>query len=211
MLAASYPGLSHTARLTPILVWVLIFGLKFAVSYSFLALSSKTLVQVIAGMKIQNCNDLVLFFSDTFLWWIIRNTILSIVRLLALGLSIWTPLEGHLHAAAQANLRQAACCGGLGHEVQAQGASLAERQGPEGRVLHSQQRGRASLRSSRTRWRPRSRSLSLLMQCGRSQSWRCGREIRPTHPFPSYVTTSYGMLDYTGAPATNRKAATRTR
>ncbi|EPT03223.1 hypothetical protein FOMPIDRAFT_78799 [Fomitopsis schrenkii] len=111
---ASYPGLSHTARLTSILVWVLIFGLKFTESYFFLTLSFQTPIQVMVGMKVQNCNDkyfgnalcrnqaaftltimylmdLVLFFLDTFLWWIIWNTVLSIVRSFALGLSIWTP------------------------------------------------------------------------------------------------------------------------
>lgn len=111
---ASYPGLSHTARLTSILVWVLIFGLKFTESYFFLTLSFQSPIQVMVGMKVQNCNDkyfgnalcrnqaaftltimylmdLVLFFLDTFLWWIIWNTVLSIVRSFALGLSIWTP------------------------------------------------------------------------------------------------------------------------
>ena len=35
--------------------------------------------------------DLVLFFLDTFLWYIIRNTVYSITRSFILGLSIWTP------------------------------------------------------------------------------------------------------------------------
>lgn len=66
------------------------------------------------GMKIQNCGekyfgtslctnqaaftlaimyvmDLVLFFLDTFLWYIIWNTVFSIARSFMLGLSIWTP------------------------------------------------------------------------------------------------------------------------
>ena len=66
------------------------------------------------GMKINGCNDkyfgnalcrnqaaftlaimyimdLVLFFLDTFLWWIIWNTVFSIARSFGLGLSIWTP------------------------------------------------------------------------------------------------------------------------
>ncbi|KAH7904567.1 hypothetical protein BJ138DRAFT_898067, partial [Hygrophoropsis aurantiaca] len=65
-------------------------------------------------MKIQGCNDkyfgpnlcmnqaaftlaimyimdLVLFFLDTFLWYIIWNTVFSIARSFMLGLSIWTP------------------------------------------------------------------------------------------------------------------------
>ena len=66
------------------------------------------------GMKIQRCTDklfgnalctnhaaftlaimfvmdLVLFFLDTFLWYIIWKTVFSIGRSLLLGLSIWTP------------------------------------------------------------------------------------------------------------------------
>ena len=35
--------------------------------------------------------DLVLFFLDTFLWYIIWNTVFSIARSFTLGLSIWTP------------------------------------------------------------------------------------------------------------------------
>jgi 1,3-beta-glucan synthase len=33
--------------------------------------------------------DLVLFFLDTFLWYVIWNTVFSIARSFALGLSIW--------------------------------------------------------------------------------------------------------------------------
>ena len=66
------------------------------------------------GMKIQGCNDrffgnnlctnqaaftltimyimdLVLFFLDIFLWYVIWSTVLSIARSFILGLSIWTP------------------------------------------------------------------------------------------------------------------------
>jgi 1,3-beta-glucan synthase len=35
--------------------------------------------------------DLVLFFLDTFLWYVIWNTVFSIARSFSLGLSIWTP------------------------------------------------------------------------------------------------------------------------
>ena len=35
--------------------------------------------------------DLILFFLDTFLWYIIWNTVFSIARSFTLGLSIWTP------------------------------------------------------------------------------------------------------------------------
>ena len=35
--------------------------------------------------------DLCLFFLDTFLWYVIWNTVFSIARSFSLGLSIWTP------------------------------------------------------------------------------------------------------------------------
>lgn len=44
---------------------------------------------------------LVLFFLNTFLWWIIWNRLFSIARLLVLGLSIWTPWKGIFHSSAE--------------------------------------------------------------------------------------------------------------
>ncbi|KAJ7057182.1 glycosyltransferase family 48 protein [Mycena amicta] len=111
---ASYPSLSKKARASSILLWILVFGCKLTESYFFLTLSIKDPIRVMVGMKIQNCSDkyfgsalcrnhvaltltlmylmdLVLFFLDTFLWYVIWNTIFSVVRAFALGLSIWTP------------------------------------------------------------------------------------------------------------------------
>ncbi|KAJ7662107.1 1,3-beta-glucan synthase [Mycena polygramma] len=111
---ASYPGLSKKARATSILLWMLIFGCKLTESYFFLTLSIRDPIRVMVGMKIQGCNqkyfgnnlcrnqvaftltimyimDLVLYFLDTFLWYVIWNSIFSIARSFALGLSIWTP------------------------------------------------------------------------------------------------------------------------
>ncbi|KAF8319368.1 1,3-beta-glucan synthase [Clavulina sp. PMI_390] len=111
---ASYASLSREARATSILLWVLIFGCKFAESYFFLTQSFQYPIQVMVGMKVQSCTtkyignglcrnqvaftlaimyvmDLVLFFLDTFLWYVIWNTVFSIARSFALGLSIWTP------------------------------------------------------------------------------------------------------------------------
>lgn len=111
---ASYPTLSREARATSILLWILVFGCKFAESYFFLTQSFQYPIQVMVGMKIQSCTtkyigdglcrnqvaftlaimyvmDLVLFFLDTFLWYVIWNTVFSIARSFALGLSIWTP------------------------------------------------------------------------------------------------------------------------
>lgn len=111
---ASYPGLPTSRRLASIALWALVFGCKATESYFFLTLSFRDPIAVMVGMKIQGCNDkyfgsnlcsnqaaftlaimyvmdLVLFFLDTFLWYIIWNTVFSIARSFMLGLSIWTP------------------------------------------------------------------------------------------------------------------------
>ncbi|KAI0767675.1 1,3-beta-glucan synthase [Fomes fomentarius] len=111
---ASYPMLVPSARAASIALWVLVFGAKLTESYFFLTLSFKNPIQVMVGMQVTDCNDkffgnalcrnqaaftlalmyimdLVLYFLDTFLWWIIWNTVFSIARSFALGLSIWTP------------------------------------------------------------------------------------------------------------------------
>jgi 1,3-beta-glucan synthase len=111
---ASYPGLQIESRLGSIALWALVFGCKATESYFFLTLSFRDPIAVMVGMKIQGCGDryfgsslctnqaaftlaimyvmdLVLFFLDTFLWYIIWNTVFSIARSFILGLSIWTP------------------------------------------------------------------------------------------------------------------------
>ncbi|WVQ81578.1 1,3-beta-glucan synthase component FKS1 [Cryptococcus sp. DSM 104549] len=111
---ASYPVLARNNRMASFLLWFLIFGCKFTESYFFLTLSFRDPIKVMVGMKVQNCSDkyfgsglctnqaafaltvmfimdLTLFFLDTFLWYVIWNTIFSIARSFALGMSIWTP------------------------------------------------------------------------------------------------------------------------
>ena len=111
---AAYPELDRKARTASIMLWVLIFWCKFTESYFFLTLSFRDPISVMVGMKVQGCNDkyignalcknhaaftlaimyvmdLVLFFLDTFLWYVIWSTVFSIGRSFSLGLSIWTP------------------------------------------------------------------------------------------------------------------------
>lgn len=113
---ASYPHLDATGRIPSILLWFLVFGCKFTESYFFLTLSFRDPIAVMVNMVVRNCNDklfgsalcahqasftltimyimdLVLFFLDTFLWYVIWNTVFSIARSFKLGLSIWTPWE----------------------------------------------------------------------------------------------------------------------
>ena len=111
---ASYHALPLKNRIGSIALWVLVFTCKFVESYFFLTLSFRDPIRVMVGMKIQGCSDrffgnalctnqaaftltimyimdLILFFLDTFLWYIIWNTVFSIARSFSLGLSIWTP------------------------------------------------------------------------------------------------------------------------
>jgi 1,3-beta-glucan synthase len=111
---ASYPSLVRSARTASITLWVLIFGCKFAESYFFLTSSFSSPIAVMARTKVQGCGDrifgnmlcanqvpftlaimyvmdLVLFFLDTYLWYVIWNVVFSVARSFSLGLSIWTP------------------------------------------------------------------------------------------------------------------------
>ncbi|KIK59915.1 glycosyltransferase family 48 protein [Collybiopsis luxurians FD-317 M1] len=111
---ASYPSLERSARTASILLWVLIFSCKFVESYFFLTTSFSSPIAVMARTKVQGCSDrifgtalcsnqvpfalaimylmdLILFFLDTYLWYIIWSVVFSIGRSFGLGLSIWTP------------------------------------------------------------------------------------------------------------------------
>ena len=111
---ASYPKLELKPRIASIGLWFLVFGCKLTESYFFLTLSFENPIKVMVGMNISGCTDklfgnalcrhqpafalaimfcmdLCLFFLDTFLWYVIWNTVFSIGRSFSIGLSIWTP------------------------------------------------------------------------------------------------------------------------
>ncbi|KAJ1029689.1 hypothetical protein NDA13_002932 [Ustilago tritici] len=111
---ASYAPLVKSHRAVSILLWVLVFGCKLTESYFFLTLSFRDPLAVMITMKVQGCSDkyfgtalcadqpafaltfmtimdLSLFFLDTFLWYVIWNTVFSIGWSFHMGLSIWTP------------------------------------------------------------------------------------------------------------------------
>ncbi|TFL07585.1 glycosyltransferase family 48 protein [Pterulicium gracile] len=111
---ASYPPLPRNARIASILMWTLIFSCKFVESYFFLTASFSSPIAVMARTKVLTCSDkifgsvlctnqvpftlaimyvmdLILFFLDTYLWYIIWVMVFSIGRSFNLGLSIWTP------------------------------------------------------------------------------------------------------------------------
>ena len=111
---ASYPTLPGAARFGSVLLWILVFSCKYVESYFFLSSSFSAPVSVMARTNIERCSDkifgnvlcrnqmpfalvimylmdLILFFLDTYLWYIIWLVVFSIGRSFALGLSIWTP------------------------------------------------------------------------------------------------------------------------
>ncbi|KAK8022637.1 1-3-beta-glucan synthase component gls1 protein [Apiospora rasikravindrae] len=117
---ASWPHLKGNDRALSYGVWVIIFGIKFGVSYMFLSLSIRDPIRYLSIMNVDSCKgdavfgkgkaaailcrqqptvalilmiftDLILFFLDTYLWYVLMNTACSIARSFYLGSSIWTP------------------------------------------------------------------------------------------------------------------------
>ncbi|KAI9307529.1 1,3-beta-glucan synthase component-domain-containing protein [Cunninghamella echinulata] len=118
---AHFPSLSKKDRYISIGLWGCVFGCKLIESYFFLALSFKDPLASILTMSIKECpntdgggtisillhvicqsmpriisiimilTELVLFFLDTYLWYVIWNTIFSVIQSFYLGISILTP------------------------------------------------------------------------------------------------------------------------
>jgi 1,3-beta-glucan synthase len=112
---ASYPRLRGNDKWLSYGFWVLVFAAKLAESYFFLTLSFKDPIRALSHMKKPDCigdaiigdilcrhqprillglmyfMDLVLFFLDTYLWYVIVNTLFSVSRSFYIGTTIWSP------------------------------------------------------------------------------------------------------------------------
>ncbi|KAJ9148570.1 Glycosyltransferase family 48 protein [Pleurostoma richardsiae] len=112
---ASYPRLSGNDMAMSYGIWVAVFAAKFGVSYSYLTLSFRDPIRYLLIMDVSSClgdtilkrylcqyqpqitlglmafTDLIFFFLDTYLWYVLFNTAFSIARSFYLGTSIWTP------------------------------------------------------------------------------------------------------------------------
>lgn len=112
---ASYPRLTGNDMWMSYGLWVCVLGAKLTESYFFLTLSFKDPIRILAPMKIHRCAgdklipnvlcksqpqillglmfimDLTLYFLDSYLWYIIMNTVFSVARSFYLGVSIWSP------------------------------------------------------------------------------------------------------------------------
>ncbi|AET37842.1 uncharacterized protein Ecym_2089 [Eremothecium cymbalariae DBVPG len=109
-----YP-LSRNSQMASVTMWILIFASKFVESYYFLTVSVKDPIRELYVLQINNCNEdawlgkwicenhgkivtallilthCVLFFLDTYLWYIIYSTLFSTLRAVHLGITAWTP------------------------------------------------------------------------------------------------------------------------
>ena len=112
---ASWPRLKGNDKWMSYGLWFIVFTAKFAESYGFLTLPIRDSIRILSIMRIQHCvgdvilkqylckyqpqillglmfvTDLVLFFLDTYLWYIICNMVFSVARSFYLGISLWTP------------------------------------------------------------------------------------------------------------------------
>ncbi|CCH60497.1 hypothetical protein TBLA_0C07060 [Henningerozyma blattae CBS 6284] len=112
---SSFPKLKGRSKFFSYSLWFLIFVAKFIESYFFLTLSLRDPIRVLYILDMSRCNgdrlignflcqfqpiitlalmlltDLALFFLDTYLWYIICNSLFSILLSFSLGTSILTP------------------------------------------------------------------------------------------------------------------------
>ncbi|KAF9319692.1 1,3-beta-D-glucan synthase [Podila horticola] len=111
---ASFPKLKGSDRMLSLFLWTLVFGCKLVESYFFLARSFQDPLKALYSERIPKCRDkylgdtlcaimpvltvvvmfvvdLVLFFLDTYLWYVIWNTVFSVFQSFKLGVSVWTP------------------------------------------------------------------------------------------------------------------------
>lgn len=96
------------------LLWVTVFGAKLAESYFFLTLSLRDPIRILSTITMRCtgekwwknvlceqqgkvvlilmiATDLILFFLDTYMWYIVCNTVFSVGKSFYLGISILTP------------------------------------------------------------------------------------------------------------------------
>ncbi|KAK6953388.1 hypothetical protein Daesc_005691 [Daldinia eschscholtzii] len=112
---ASWPHLKGNDRALSYFLWVVVFGAKFGESYVYLTLSLRDPIRYLHIMDVKSCvgdftigrdlcqyqpivvmvlmtlTDLVLFFLDTYMWYVLLNAVFSIARSFYLGSSILTP------------------------------------------------------------------------------------------------------------------------
>lgn len=112
---ASWPKLKGNDMAMSYGLWATVFGVKMGVSYLYLILSFRDPVRYLTLMNVDSCHgdhlignilckyqpivllvlmtftDVIFFFLDTYLWYVLLNTIFSVARSFYIGSSILTP------------------------------------------------------------------------------------------------------------------------
>jgi len=112
---ASYPRLRGNDMAMSYGLWLVVFGVKFGESYGYLTLSFRDPIRYLAMMNVDSClgdtiveqylckyhpqillglmmfTDMIFFFLDTYLNYVLFNTVFSIARSFYIGSSILTP------------------------------------------------------------------------------------------------------------------------
>ncbi|KAI9495793.1 1,3-beta-glucan synthase component-domain-containing protein [Zychaea mexicana] len=111
---SNFPSMTSDDRFLSILLWVCIFGCKFLETYFFLALSFRDALAATSTMDLRDCVtdpllgkwlcqimptltsilmftvELILFFLDTYLWYVVWSTMFSVSQAFRMGISIMT-------------------------------------------------------------------------------------------------------------------------
>ncbi|OAA49501.1 beta-1,3-glucan synthase catalytic subunit [Metarhizium rileyi] len=111
---ASWPRLKGNDMAMSFGLWLTVFGAKFGESYVYLTLSFRDVIRYLSIFEpvcigdsivqkylctnhtyillgLMAFTDLIFFFLDTYLFYVLLNTIFSIARSFYIGSSIWTP------------------------------------------------------------------------------------------------------------------------
>ncbi|CCF58979.1 hypothetical protein KAFR_0F03830 [Kazachstania africana CBS 2517] len=111
---ASFAPLTGWDRVFSYLIWIMVFGAKYAESYYFLILSLTDPLRILSTTEMRCtgeywwgshlckhqpkitlglmvATDFILFFLDTYLWYVIVNTVFSVCKAFHLGMSVLTP------------------------------------------------------------------------------------------------------------------------
>nr|ABS87373.1 glucan synthase catalytic subunit [Fusarium oxysporum] len=113
---ASWPRLRGNDMAMSYGLWATVFGVKMGVSYTYLILSFRDPIRYLSIMNVDSClgdktllgnqlcrwhptivlalmafTDVIFFFLDTYLWYVLLNTVFSVSRSFYIGSSIWTP------------------------------------------------------------------------------------------------------------------------
>ncbi|KAG2221245.1 hypothetical protein INT45_012366 [Circinella minor] len=111
---SNFPSMTSDDRFLSVLLWICIFACKFLETYFFLALSFRDALSATSMMNLNNCMadpllgkwvcqllptltsilmftvELVLFFLDTYLWYVVWSTMFSVSQAFRMGISIMT-------------------------------------------------------------------------------------------------------------------------